>query len=128
MIASYTHLSEITAALVQTLSLGKVGSPLSCRPWGRSLYEYECCVYRYHRKRLRPNWLGSAFCGRFSCPPGFDLLPGASDSGCSRFERSVDRKSHAARTVSSVFYRWRSCGSLLRGTADFSANAGVPAG
>jgi hypothetical protein len=41
MIASDTHLSEITAALVQTLGLEKFGSSLSWRPAGRSLYEYE---------------------------------------------------------------------------------------
>jgi len=41
MIVSDTHVSEITAALVQTLGLGKFGSPVSWRPWGRSLYEYE---------------------------------------------------------------------------------------
>jgi hypothetical protein len=41
VIVSDTYLSEITIALVQTLSLEKFGSSLSWRPWGRSLYEYE---------------------------------------------------------------------------------------
>src|SRR6266852_8593977 len=58
---------------------------------------------------------------------GFDMLSWTSGSCCSGLEWCMDRKSHAARTVPAVFHRWGSRGSLLCGTADFSASAGLPA-
>jgi len=75
------------------------------------------------RKLTPRERVGGALCGRRSRNPCLGLLPWASCSGCSGFERRMDREPHTAWTVPSVFHFWCSYCSLVCGTGHLSTGA-----